>query len=129
MKPKFQKLAQISGNCIKFPKEIIKSSVPIKMFKTENHCKNPQVVDATDGTRQTRKRGLRTLKRTLSLRTLTRTLKRTLKEWGDLILGFYGIGNMSVLEQSVWFFELKLLFFRIETPSLKPDSLLNVFRD
>ena len=88
MKPKFQKLAQISGNCIKFPKEIIKSSVPIKMFKTENHCKNPQVVDATDGTRQTRKRGLR-------------TLKRTLKERGDLILGFYGIGNMSVLEQSV----------------------------
>ena len=44
------------------------------MFKTENHCKTPQVVDATDGTRHTRKRGLRTLKRTLSLRALKKTL-------------------------------------------------------
>ena len=46
----FQKLAQISGNCIKFPKERIKTSVAIEMFKTENHCKTPQVVDTTDGT-------------------------------------------------------------------------------
>ena len=76
----FQKLAQISGNCIKFPKKRIKKSVAIEMFKTENHYNTPQVVDATDGTRHTRKRGLRTLKRTLSLRTLTRTLSlRTLK--------------------------------------------------
>ena len=54
MKPffSFQKLAQISGNCIKFPKERIKTSVAIEMFKTENHCKTPQVVDTTDGTRQ-----------------------------------------------------------------------------
>ena len=48
MKPffSFQKLAQISGNCIKFPKERIKTSAAIEMFKTENHCKTPQVVDA-----------------------------------------------------------------------------------
>ena len=45
----FQKLAQISGNCIKFPKERIKASVAIEMFKTENHCKTSEVVDATDG--------------------------------------------------------------------------------
>ena len=76
----FQKLAQISGNCIKFPKERIKTSVAIEMFKTENHCKTPQVVDATDGTRHTRKRGLRTLKRTLSLKVLKKTLSlKTLK--------------------------------------------------
>ena len=74
----FQKLAQISGNCIKFPKERTKTSVAIEMFKTENHCKTPQVVDATDGTRNTRKRGLRTLNKMLSLRTLKRTIKRTL---------------------------------------------------
>ena len=57
MKPffSFEKLAQISGNCFKFPKERIKTSVAIGMFKTENHCKTPQVVDATDGTRHTRK--------------------------------------------------------------------------
>ena len=77
----FQKLAQISGNCIKFPKfpkERIKTSDAIEMFKTENHSKTHQVVDATDGTRLTRKRRLRTLKRTLSLRTVERILKRTL---------------------------------------------------
>ena len=83
MKPffSFQKLSQISGNCIKFPKDQnqnkikrIKTSVAIEVFKTENHCKTPQVVDATDGTRHTRKRGLRTLKRTLSLRALKETL-------------------------------------------------------
>ena len=69
MKPffSFQKPGEISGNCIKFRKERIKTSVAIEMFKTENHCKTPQVVDATDGTRHTRKRGLRTLKRALSL--------------------------------------------------------------
>ena len=52
MKPffSFQKLAQISRNCIKFPKERIKTSVAIEMFKTENHCKTPQVVDTTDST-------------------------------------------------------------------------------
>ena len=46
MKPffSFQKLALISGNCIIFQKERIKSSVTIEMFKTENHCKTPQVV-------------------------------------------------------------------------------------
>ena len=60
------------------------------MFRTENHCKTPQVTDATDDTRHTRKGGLRALKRTLSLqprppgrvwlslRNLKRTLKRTL---------------------------------------------------
>ena len=80
MKPfsSFQKLAQISGNCIKFPKERIKTSIAIEMFKTENHCKTLQVVDATDGTRHTRKRGLRTVNKMLSLKTLKRTLKRTL---------------------------------------------------
>ena len=80
MKPffSFQKLAQISGNCIKFSKEKVKTSVATEMFKRENHCKTPQVVDATDGTRHTRKRGLRTLQKMLSLRTLKRTLKRTL---------------------------------------------------
>ena len=46
----FQKLARISVNCIKFPKERIKTFVAIKIFKTENHCKTPQVVDTTDGT-------------------------------------------------------------------------------
>ena len=46
----FQKLAQISVNCIEFPKERIKTSVAIKLFKTENHCKTPQVVAITDGT-------------------------------------------------------------------------------
>ena len=46
----FQKLAQISVNCIKFPKERIKTSVAIEMFKTENHCKTLQVVDTTDST-------------------------------------------------------------------------------
>ena len=48
MKPffSFQKLAQISGNCIKFPKERIKTSVATEMFKTENNCKTPQDVDA-----------------------------------------------------------------------------------
>ena len=66
----FQKLAQISGNCIKFPKERIKISVAVEMFKIENHCKIPEVVDATDGTPNTRKRGLRTLNKMLSLRTL-----------------------------------------------------------
>ena len=86
MKPfsSFQKLAHISGNCIKFPKERIKTYVAIEMFKTENHCKIPQVVDAADSTRHTRKEGLRTLNKMLSLRTLKRilslrTLKRTLK--------------------------------------------------
>ena len=87
-KPKFQNVALISGNCIKFLKEKVKISVPTKMFKTENHCKTPYVVDATDSTRYTRKRGLRTLKRTLSLSTLERTLKRTLKKkGGGLIFG------------------------------------------
>ena len=66
----FQKLAKISGNCVKFPMESIKTSVAIEMFKTENHWKTPQVVDTADGTRHTRKRGLRTLKKTLSLRAL-----------------------------------------------------------
>ena len=74
----FQKLAQISGNCIKLPKERIKISVAIEMFKTENHCKTPQVIDATAGTRNTTKRGLRTLDKMLSLRTCKRTIKRTL---------------------------------------------------
>ena len=62
----FQKLAQISGYCVKFAKERIKTSVASEMFKTENHSKTPQVVDTTDGTRHIRKRGLMTLKRTLS---------------------------------------------------------------
>ena len=82
MKPffSFQKLAQISGNCIKFPKERIKTYTAIEMFKTENHCKTPQVVDTPDGRRHTRKRGLRTLKRMLSLRALKKTLSlKTLK--------------------------------------------------
>ena len=50
MKPffSFQKLAQISGNCIKFPKERIKTSVAIEMFKTENYYKTSPVVDATE---------------------------------------------------------------------------------
>ena len=47
----FQKLAQISVNCIKLPKERIKTSVAIEMFKIEeNHCKTSQVVHTTDGT-------------------------------------------------------------------------------
>ena len=58
----FQNLAQISGNCIEFPKERIKTSVAIEMFKMENNCKTPQVSDATHGTRHTRKRELRTLR-------------------------------------------------------------------
>ena len=77
----YQKLAHIFVNWIKgkIPKERIKTSVASEMFKTENHCRSPQVADATDG----RKRGLRTLKSTLSLKTLKRTLslstlKRTL---------------------------------------------------
>ena len=57
---------------------LIKTSVAIEMFKTENHCKTPQVVDATDGTQHTRKRGLRTLKKTLKRTLSLRTLKRTL---------------------------------------------------
>ena len=42
MKPFFscQKLAQTSSNCIKFPKERIKTSVAIEMFKTENIAKS-----------------------------------------------------------------------------------------
>ena len=47
------------------------------MFKTENHCKTPQVVDATDGTPNTRKGRLRTLDKMLTLRTLKRTIKKT----------------------------------------------------
>ena len=72
----FQKLAQISGNCNKFPKERIKTSVASEMFKTENHSKIPQVADATDGTRHIRKQGLKILNRTLSLRTLKRPNRR-----------------------------------------------------
>ena len=45
-----QKLIQISGNYIKFPKERIKPYVAIEMLKTENQCKTPQIVGATDGT-------------------------------------------------------------------------------
>ena len=49
------------------------------MLKVENHWETPEVVDATDGPRYTRKRGLGTLNKMLSLRTLKRTtLKRTL---------------------------------------------------
>ena len=59
-----------------------------KMFKTENGCKTPEVVAATGSIRHTRKRGMK-------------TLKRTLKEGVDLFSGFYGIGKMSVLEQSI----------------------------
>ena len=44
------------------------------MFKTENHCKTPQVPIATDGTRHTGKRGLRTLERTQGPWTERRTL-------------------------------------------------------
>ena len=44
-----QKLVQISGNYIKFLKERIKTSVAIEKFKTQNQCKTPQVVGATDG--------------------------------------------------------------------------------
>ena len=47
----FQELAQFSGNCI---------SLPIEIFKTENCCKALKIVDATNGTQDTRKRGLRT---------------------------------------------------------------------
>ena len=47
------------------------------MFKTENHCKTPQVVDVTDGTPNTRKGRLRTLDKMLTLRTLKRTIKKT----------------------------------------------------
>ena len=47
------------------------------MFKIENHCKTPQVVDATDGTPNTRKGRLRTLDKMLTLRTLKRTIKKT----------------------------------------------------
>ena len=46
----FEKLSKISGNCMKFPKERIKISFATEMFKTENHCKTPQVVYATDST-------------------------------------------------------------------------------
>ena len=46
----FQKLVQISVNCIKFPKERIKTYVAIEIFKIENHYKTPEVVDTTDGT-------------------------------------------------------------------------------
>ena len=35
---------------MKLPKERIKISFATEMFKTENHCKTPQVVDATDST-------------------------------------------------------------------------------
>ena len=57
IKPFFsiQKLAQISVNCIKFPKERTKTSVAIEMFKTENHWKTPQVVDTTAGTQHKKK--------------------------------------------------------------------------
>ena len=87
MKPffSFQKLAQVFGNCIKFPKERIKISVAIQMWKIENHCKTPQIVDATDSSRHTRKRGLRTLNRTLSPRNLKKTLSlSTLKSTQSL---------------------------------------------
>ena len=46
----FQKLAQISVNWIKFPKEKSKHMLLLKLFKTENYCKIPQIVDTTDGT-------------------------------------------------------------------------------
>ena len=65
------------------------------MFKIENHCKTPQVVAASDGIRHTRKRELRTLKRTLSLR----AIKRTLKEGGDSFSEFY-----MVLESRIYDF-------------------------
>ena len=77
----FQKLAQISVNCIKFPKEKIKISVAIEMFKIENHCKTSQVVDTTDRTQHKAKTDNpnKTLIRMPSLRTLKRNLKRILK--------------------------------------------------
>ena len=50
------------------------------MFKTENHCKTPQVVAASDGIRHTRKRELRTL----SLKTI---YKKDPKRGKGLIFG------------------------------------------
>ena len=77
---------------MKFLKKRIKTLVATEIFKTENQWKTTQVVSATDGTRHTGKRGLRTLERTEGPRTLRstkslrilerilamRTLKRTL---------------------------------------------------
>ena len=74
----FQKLARITGNCIKFSKERIKAYVAIECLKQKIIANSPQVVDANDGTRHTRKRGLRTLHKMLSLSTLKKTLTRTL---------------------------------------------------
>lgn len=59
-----QKLIQVSGNYIEFPKERVKTSVGIEIFKTKNQCKTTQVLDATDDTRHTGKRGLSTLEKT-----------------------------------------------------------------
>ena len=90
------------------------------MFNEESHCKTPQVVDATDGKRHTRKRGLRTLnemlslrtlKRTLSLRTLKRTLKMTLKErrlGGGGLFGVLRYWKDVSVGAEYMFFELKL---------------------
>ena len=64
------------------------------MLKVENHWETPQVVDATDGPRYTRKRGLGILNKMLSLRTLSlkrtlslRTLKKILKEEEGSLVG------------------------------------------
>ena len=46
----YQKIVQILGDYIKFPKVITVSSVDIDMFKTENKCKITQVFGAIDGT-------------------------------------------------------------------------------
>ena len=70
----FALVNNISGKSIKFPREIIKTSVAIEMYKTENQCKTSQVLGATGGTRHTGKRGLRNLERTQGSRTERRTL-------------------------------------------------------
>ena len=83
---------QISGNCIKFPTERIKTFVAILMFKTENQWKTPDVVGSTDGTWHTAKQGDNLERTPLNQNikedsttehpkeeTITRTLKSTLK--------------------------------------------------
>ena len=69
------------------------------MFKTENHCKTPHVVNATDGIQHTRKRGLR-------------NLKRTLKE-GGLIFGVLRYGKDNNVGAEYMIFRIETLFNQI----------------
>ena len=65
------------------------------MFKTENQCKIPQVLGATDGTRHTGKRGLRTLERIQGPRTERRTLSQRILPKEDPITKKPKVGSIN----------------------------------